>query len=140
MLTFFSMWDQAMPSELGCSIFSASLNLGNTIRKDNFRQPSVFYTTGLFEIWNIQIYWIPTYFPTITLTMHKKKKNFTTLQLRAKIKQGPHSKFLRVWGSFLAPLLLLNNFLFNLFLFLQNSGGGGRPKALPAPLSLRVPC
>ena len=37
--------------------------------------------------------------------------------------QGPHSKFLSGgWGGrlFLAPLFLLNYFMFNLFLFLQS--------------------
>ena len=36
---------------------------------------------------------------------------------------------------FLAPLFLLNNFLFNLFLFLQKSGGL-RPPLLPSPCAL----
>ena len=40
---------------------------------------------------------------------------------------------------FFTPLLLLNYFLFNLFLFLQKSGGGGGAKA-PQPLPLRGPC
>ena len=38
---------------------------------------------------------------------------------------------------FFTPLLLLNYFLFNLFLFLQKSGGA---KAPPQPLPLRGPC
>ena len=56
------------------------------------------------------------------------------------LNQGPRSKFLSGEGGglFLAPLFLLNYFLFTLFLFLQNSGGGG-PKA-PQPLPLRGPC
>ena len=41
-------------------------------------------------------------------------------------------------GLFLALSFLLNYFLFNLFLFLQNSGGGGGQK-LPQPLPLRSP-
>ena len=39
-------------------------------------------------------------------------------------------------GLFLALSFLLNYFLFNLFLFLQNSGGGG-PKAPTAPPSVQ---
>ena len=38
---------------------------------------------------------------------------------------------------FFTPLLLLNYFLFNLFLFLQKVGGGGGAKAPPAPPSAR---
>ena len=39
---------------------------------------------------------------------------------------------------FFTPLLLLNYLLFNLFLFLQKSGGGGL-KSPPQPLPLRGP-
>ena len=40
--------------------------------------------------------------------------------------QGPRSKFLSGGGGlFLAPLFLSNYFLFNLFLLVQNNGGGG---------------
>ena len=37
-------------------------------------------------------------------------------------------------GLFLALSFLLNYFLFNLFLFLQNSGGGGQKPPQPFPL------
>ena len=54
------------------------------------------------------------------------------------LNQGPRSKFLSGEGGglFLAPLFLLNYFLFTLFLFLQNSGGGPKP---PSPSLCAVP-
>ena len=59
------------------------------------------------------------------------------------LNQGPRSKFLSGEGGgglFLAPLFLLNYFLFTLFLFLQNSGGGAQsPPAPPSARSLLTP-
>ena len=54
--------------------------------------------------------------------------------------QGPRSQFLsggRGGGLFLAPLFLSNYFLFNLFLLLQKSRGGGA-KAPPSGRFLQL--